>query len=55
MVLAWGEAEIMSSASVVETQPVADGPASAILQQVTNGLAVRMAVLFLLCGSGTIG
>jgi aspartate carbamoyltransferase catalytic subunit len=32
------------------TPDVADGPNSAILQQVTNGLAVRMAVLFLLCG-----
>ena len=29
---------------------VADGPHSVILDQVTNGLAVRMAVLFL-CGS----
>ena len=36
----------------VEVTPeVADGPHSAILQQVTNGLAVRMAVLSLLCGS----
>jgi aspartate carbamoyltransferase catalytic subunit len=35
----------------VEVTPeVADGPHSAILQQVTNGLAVRMAVLYLLCG-----
>jgi len=35
----------------VEVTPeVADGPHSAILQQVTNGLAVRMAVLSLLCG-----
>jgi aspartate carbamoyltransferase catalytic subunit len=35
----------------VEVTPdVADGPHSAILQQVTNGLAVRMAVLRLLCG-----
>ncbi len=34
------------------TPEVADGPHSAILQQVTNGLAVRMAVLFLLCGVG---
>ena len=35
----------------VEVTPeVADGPHSAILQQVTNGLAVRMAVLALLCG-----
>jgi aspartate carbamoyltransferase catalytic subunit len=31
------------------TSEVADGPNSAILQQVTNGLAVRMAVLHLLC------
>jgi aspartate carbamoyltransferase catalytic subunit len=35
----------------VEVTPeVADGPHSAILQQVTNGLAVRMAILYLLCG-----
>jgi aspartate carbamoyltransferase catalytic subunit len=35
----------------VEVTPeVADGPHSAILEQVTNGLAVRMAVLSLLCG-----
>ena len=32
------------------TPEVADGPHSAILQQVANGLAVRMAVLHLLCG-----
>ena len=32
------------------TPEVADGPHSAILQQVTNGLAVRMAILDLLCG-----
>jgi aspartate carbamoyltransferase catalytic subunit len=32
------------------TPDVADGPHSAILQQVANGLAVRMAVLNLLCG-----
>ncbi len=32
------------------TSEVADGPSSVILDQVTNGLAVRMAVLFLLCG-----
>ena len=37
----------------VEVTPeVADGPHSAILQQVTNGLAVRMAVLSLVCGVG---
>jgi len=35
----------------VEVTPdVADGPQSAILEQVTNGLAVRMAVLWLLAG-----
>jgi aspartate carbamoyltransferase catalytic subunit len=32
------------------TPEVADGPNSAILDQVTNGLAVRMAVLYLLSG-----
>lgn len=32
------------------TPEVADGPHSAILQQVTNGLVVRMAILQLLCG-----
>ena len=31
------------------TPEVADGPSSAILDQVTNGLAVRMAVLSELC------
>ena len=35
------------------TPEVADGPHSAILEQVTNGLAVRMAVLHLLCGQPT--
>jgi aspartate carbamoyltransferase catalytic subunit len=38
------------------TPDVADGPHSAILQQVTNGVAVRMAVLWLLLstnGDGT--
>jgi aspartate carbamoyltransferase catalytic subunit len=35
----------------VEVTPdVADGPQSAILEQVNNGLAVRMAILWLLCG-----
>ena len=33
------------------TSEVVDGPFSVILDQVTNGLAVRMAVLFLLSGS----
>jgi len=30
---------------------VADGPQSCVLEQVTNGLAVRMALLFLLIGT----
>jgi aspartate carbamoyltransferase catalytic subunit len=34
------------------TPEVADAPNSVILDQVTNGLAVRMAVLSLLCGGG---
>jgi aspartate carbamoyltransferase catalytic subunit len=34
---------------------VADGPNSSILQQVTNGLAVRMAVLFLCQQAATAG
>jgi aspartate carbamoyltransferase catalytic subunit len=33
------------------TPDVADGPHSVILNQVTNGLAVRMAVLWLVCGA----
>jgi aspartate carbamoyltransferase catalytic subunit len=33
------------------TNDVADGPASVILSQVTNGQAVRMAVLYLLAGT----
>jgi aspartate carbamoyltransferase catalytic subunit len=31
---------------------VAEGPASVITEQVTNGVAVRMAVLYTLLGSG---
>jgi aspartate carbamoyltransferase catalytic subunit len=31
---------------------VADGPSSVILEQVSNGVAVRMAVLYLLAGGG---
>jgi aspartate carbamoyltransferase catalytic subunit len=34
------------------TPDVADGPHSVILEQVTNGLAVRMAVLWLLLADG---
>ncbi len=38
----------------VELAPeVADGPQSVILDQVTNGIAVRMAVLYLVCGMQT--
>jgi len=33
------------------TAEVADGSHSVILDQVTNGLAVRMAVLWLICGA----
>jgi aspartate carbamoyltransferase catalytic subunit len=33
------------------TSEVADGPNSCILQQVTNGLAIRMAVLYLVSQS----
>lgn len=37
----------------VELSPqVADGPRSIILDQVENGVAVRMALLYLLCGGG---
>ena len=35
------------------TSEVADGPNSCILQQVTNGLAVRMAVLYLVSQGNT--
>ncbi|MHC4983639.1 MAG: aspartate carbamoyltransferase catalytic subunit, partial [Planctomycetota bacterium] len=35
------------------TSEVADGPNSCILQQVTNGLAVRMAVLYLVSQGST--
>jgi aspartate carbamoyltransferase catalytic subunit len=37
------------------TPEVADGPNSVILDQVSNGLAVRMAVLSLLCGGPAAG
>ena len=33
------------------TADVADGPYSVILEQVTNGIATRMAVLFLVTGA----
>jgi aspartate carbamoyltransferase catalytic subunit len=31
--------------------PVADGPQSVILDQVTNGIAIRMAIMYLLSGA----
>ena len=34
---------------------VADGPGSVILEQVSNGVAVRMAVLYLLAGRDSSG
>jgi aspartate carbamoyltransferase catalytic subunit len=34
------------------TPDVADGPRSVILEQVTNGVAVRMALLYLVAGGG---
>jgi aspartate carbamoyltransferase catalytic subunit len=34
------------------SQDVADSNRAVILEQVTNGLAVRMAVLYLICGAG---
>jgi aspartate carbamoyltransferase catalytic subunit len=37
------------------TPEVADGPQSVILEQVTNGLAVRMALLYLLLGGEPMG
>ena len=47
-----GAAAIEAINRGVEVTPeVADGPHSIILHQVTNGLAVRMAVLWLVCGA----
>ena len=37
------------------TPDVADGPHSVILHQVSNGIAVRMAVLWLIAGSPAAG
>jgi len=37
-------------ADSVESADVADGPFSLILNQVENGVAVRMAVMYLLAG-----
>jgi len=34
---------------------VADGPQSCVLEQVTNGVAVRMAILYLLVTGATEG
>jgi aspartate carbamoyltransferase catalytic subunit len=39
----------------VEIAPeVADGPRNVILEQVSNGVAVRMAVLYLVAGGGQL-
>jgi len=35
------------------TPEVADGPQSCVLEQVTNGVAVRMTILYLLIGGAT--
>jgi len=35
------------------TPEVADGPQSCVLEQVTNGVAVRMAILYLLTSGAT--
>jgi aspartate carbamoyltransferase catalytic subunit len=35
------------------TGEVADGPFSVILEQVSNGVAIRMALLYLLIGGGS--
>jgi aspartate carbamoyltransferase catalytic subunit len=37
------------------TPEVADGPQSAVLEQVTNGVATRMAILYLLMAGATEG
>jgi aspartate carbamoyltransferase catalytic subunit len=40
----------------VEIAPeVAEGPTSVITEQVANGVAIRMAVLYSILGSGTLG
>ncbi len=50
--LTFTQAALPKSNRGVEVTPaVADGPHSAITEQVTNGVAVRMAVLYLLAGS----
>jgi aspartate carbamoyltransferase catalytic subunit len=36
------------------TAEVADGPRSVIVEQVTNGVSIRMAVLYLLLGGAEI-
>jgi aspartate carbamoyltransferase catalytic subunit len=40
----------------VEIAPeVAEGPCSVITEQVANGVAIRMAVLYSILGTGTLG
>ena len=45
--------QIMGLVATAEPQPMqcADGPCSVVLEQVANGVAVRMAVLYLLAGN----
>ena len=44
------DVEVVLDVSLLDSPDVADGPHSVILQQVNNGLAVRMAVLWLTSG-----
>ena len=50
MKVAGGKASIEECPEIAPD--VADGPGSLILDQVTNGVAVRMALLYLLVGGG---
>ena len=61
MARAWGrasrEAIVLHPGPInrgIEITPeVADGPQSCVLEQVTNGVAVRMAILYLLASGAT--
>ena len=48
----WLRRLVLLLALIVPSQGVADSDRAVILEQVTNGLAVRMAVLYLICGAG---
>ena len=45
--------EVVVNRGVEIASEVADGPYSVILDQVTNGVAIRMAVLYLLLGGAS--